>query len=138
MAPKPSILAYFGTSWPRAHPMTGRQISPFTAASLCMMPRGRMTERQLDNVDVLKAAPTDFCIMRHLAMRLRGRLRGSTAEALDIRLTVARSFNNYGMLRFARTVRKDMAAVSNAVLERWSNGQAEGQINKLKMLKRAM
>jgi transposase len=31
-----------------------------------------------------------------------------------------------------------MTAVSNAVLEPWSNGQAEGQINRLKMLKRAM
>ena len=97
-----------------------------------------MTERQLDNVDVLKAAPTDFCIMRHLAMRLRGLIRGGRVEALDIWLTVARSFNSHGMRRFARTVRKDMAAVSNAVLERWSNGQAEGQINKLKMLNRAM
>ena len=67
MAPKPSTLAYFGTSWPRAHPMTGRLISPFTAAALCMMPRGRMTERQLDNVDALKAAPTDFCMMSHFS-----------------------------------------------------------------------
>jgi hypothetical protein len=37
-----------------------------------------------------------------------------------------------------RTVRQDMAAVTNAFLEHWSNGQAEGQINRLKMLKRAM
>jgi transposase len=42
------------------------------------------------------------------------------------------------MRRFARTLRQDMTAVSNAVLEPWSNGQAEGQINRLKMLKRAM
>jgi len=28
--------------------------------------------------------------------------------------------------------------VRNAVLEPWSNGQTEGQINRLKMLKRAM
>jgi hypothetical protein len=28
-----------------------------------------MTERQLASVDVWKAASTDFCTMRHLAMR---------------------------------------------------------------------
>ena len=76
--------------------------------------------------------------MRQLAMRLRGLLRGGTVEALDIWLTDARSSNIHGMRRFARTVRQDMEAVSHAVLEPWSNGQAEGQINRLKMLKRAM
>src|SRR5271165_7282364 len=73
-----------------------------------------------------------------LAMRLRGLLRGGTADALDLWLNDARSSNIHGMRRFARTVRQDMAAVSNAVLEPWSNGQVEGQINRLKMLKRAM
>ena len=119
-------------------PMTGRQISPLTAATLCMKPRGQMTERQLANIDVLEAASTDFCTMRQLAMRLRGLLRGGTVEALDLWLTDARSSNIHGMQRFAKTVRQDMVAVSHAVLEPWSNGQAEGQINRLKMLKRAM
>jgi transposase len=119
-------------------PMTGRQISPLTAAALCMKPRGQMTERQLASVDVLKEASSEFCTMRHLAMRLRGLLRGGTAEALDKWLTDARSSNIHGMRRFARTVRQDMAAITNAVLEPWTNGQAEGQINRLKMLKRAM
>ena len=32
----------------------------------------------------------------------------------------------------------DLAAVRNAITESWSNGQTEGQINRLKMLKRAM
>jgi transposase len=32
----------------------------------------------------------------------------------------------------------DIPAVRNAVIERWSNGQTEGHINRLKTLKRAM
>jgi transposase len=32
----------------------------------------------------------------------------------------------------------DIQAVRNAVSEPWSNGQTEGQINRLKALKRAM
>ncbi|HME21289.1 MAG TPA: ISL3 family transposase, partial [Acetobacteraceae bacterium] len=107
-------------------PMTGRQISPIAAAALCVKPRGQMTERQLGNLEALKETSTDFCVMRRLAMRLRGLLRGGTADALDLWLNDARSSNIHGMRRFARTVRQDMAAVSNAVLEPWSNGQVEG------------
>jgi len=63
--------------------------------------------------------------MRHLAMRLRGLLRGGTAEKLDIWLNDARTCGIYGMRRFARILRQDIEAVRNAVLEPWSNGQTE-------------
>jgi transposase len=43
-----------------------------------------------------------------------------------------------GRLRFARTVRRDVDAVGNALTEDWSKGQTERQINRLKTLKRAM
>jgi transposase len=42
------------------------------------------------------------------------------------------------MKRFATALRHDIEAVRNALLETWSNGQTEGQINRLKTLKRAM
>ena len=41
-------------------------------------------------------------------------------------------------VNFARTLMVDIQAVRNAVIEPWSNGQTEGQINRLKALKRAM
>ena len=53
-------------------PMTGRVISPLTAAALCVKPRGQMTVRQVANVDALKAASAEFTAMRRLAMRFRG------------------------------------------------------------------
>jgi len=40
--------------------------------------------------------------------------------------------------RFAEVLRRDKAAVENAVTMPWSNGQVEGQVNKLKALKRQM
>jgi transposase len=118
--------------------MTGRQISPITAAALCVKPRGQMTARQIASVDALKAASTEFSAMRHLAMRFRGLLWGGTAERLDAWLNDARESNIYGMRRFAGTLLRDIEAVRQAVMESWSNGQTEGQINRLKMLKRAM
>lgn len=39
---------------------------------------------------------------------------------------------------FASTLRKDAAAIKAALALPWSNGQLEGQINKLKLLKRQM
>ncbi len=119
-------------------PMTGRVISPLTAAALCVKPRGQMTARQVANVDALKAASAEFTAMRRLAMRFRGLLRGGTAEGLDAWLIDARASGIYAMQRFAKTIRQDLEAVRNAMSEPWSNGQTEGQINRLKTLKRAM
>jgi hypothetical protein len=72
-------------------PMTGRVISPLTAAALCVKPRGQMTPRQAASVDALKSASTEFTTMRRLAMRFRGLLRGGTAEGLDAWLIDARA-----------------------------------------------
>jgi|TARA_B100002051_G_scaffold263306_1_gene286885 transposase len=41
-------------------------------------------------------------------------------------------------MRFARTLHRDINAVRNAIELPWNNGQAEGQVNRLKTLKRAM
>jgi transposase len=42
------------------------------------------------------------------------------------------------MKRFAKQICRDIHAVRVAVTETWSNGQTEGQINRLKTLKRSM
>jgi transposase len=42
------------------------------------------------------------------------------------------------MQRFTESLMKDEAAVREALRSEWSNGQVEGQINRLKMLKRQM
>jgi len=39
---------------------------------------------------------------------------------------------------FGRGIKADLAAVRAALSEPWSNGQTEGQINKLKLVKRQM
>ena len=76
--------------------------------------------------------------MRQLAMRFRGLLMGSSIEKLDVWLQDAQLSGVYAMQRFARAARQDFDPARNAVLEPWSNGQTEGQINRLKAIKRAM
>jgi transposase len=97
-----------------------------------------MTPRQIVNVDGLKAASAEFTTMRGLAMRFAGLLRGGDIGKLDVWLHDARHCGLHAMRRFARKLRQDIDAVRNAILEPWSNGQVEGQINRLKTLKWAM
>jgi transposase len=73
--------------------------------------------------------------MRGLAMRFRGILRGKDPDRLDGWMNDAHSSGLYGIRRFVSTLRNDMAAVRNAIREQWSNGQVEGQINRLKTVK---
>lgn len=89
-------------------------------------------------VDALKAGSEEFTVMRQLAMRFSGLFRSGTLEKLDEWLHDAFSCGIYTMRRFAKALRQDKSAVQNAVTDPWSNGQTEGQINRLKTLKRSM
>lgn len=123
---------------PAIDPATGRRISPLTAAALCVKPRGQMTPRQICIVDALNTESKDFAMMRQLAMRFRGLFRGGSLAKLDEWVWDAISCSIYAMRRFAKILRQDIDAVQNAVMEPWSNGQTEGQINRLKTLTRSI
>jgi transposase len=97
-----------------------------------------MTCARLSIVDALKAGSEEFTVMRRLEMRFRGLFRGGSLETLDEWLRDAFSRGIYSMPRLAKTLRQDKSAVRNAVTDPWSNGQTEGQINRLKTLKRSM
>ena len=76
--------------------------------------------------------------MRTLAMRFNGILHGGRPEPLDAWIDDAINSELVPIMRFARVLRRDIDAVYNAIELPWSNGQAEGQINRLKTIKRAM
>ena len=60
------------------------------------------------------------------------------AEALGCWMRKANDCGIYSMKRFAKTLRRDWAAVRNALQETFSNGPVEGHINRLKTIKRQM
>ena len=68
----------------------------------------------------------------------RGLLRGADPSKLDRFLHDAQFSGLCSMQQFARTLTRDIEAVRHAIADPWSSGQAEGQINRLKTLKRAM
>ena len=137
------LLAVVGI--PAPHPAAPRNespvhpvVPPIAAAALCIKPRGQLTEEQAAKVDMLKATSAEFTSMRGLAMRFRGILKGADPAKLAPWLDDALGSRIHCMRQFAIRLRQDAAAVRNAITEVWSNGQVEGQINRLKTLKRAM
>ncbi|MDF1600267.1 ISL3 family transposase [Mesorhizobium sp. YIM 152430] len=123
---------------PVRDPETGHAISPVIAAALCIKPRSLLTHRQARKVDALKKGSDAFAEMRRLAMRFNGILRGKRSAPLDAWIDDAIDTELIPIMRFARVLRRDIDAVNNAIELPWTNGQAEGQINRLKTLKRAM
>lgn len=125
-------------SEPVRDPDTGHVISSDVAAALCIKPRGLLTDPQARKIDALKRGSDAFRIMRALAMRFNGILRSKNPDALDEWIDDAIDTELTAIMRFASVLRRDIYAVQNAIELPWSNGQAEGQINRLKTLKRAM
>lgn len=123
---------------PIRDPDNGHIISSDVVAALCIKPRGLLTSRQSRKVDALKQGSEAFRKMRALAMRFNGILRGRNPDALDEWIDDAIETELTAIMRFASVLRRDIDAVKNAIELPWSNGQAEGQINRLKTLKRAM
>jgi transposase len=72
---------------------------------------------------------------RELIASFQGMIRKRAAAELGAWITRARSSL---VAAFATGIMKDEAAVTAALNLSWSNGQTEGQITKLKLVKRQM
>jgi transposase len=73
-----------------------------------------------------------------LAQEFIGLVQDRSLVRLDAWLETASTSVCTEMRRFAQGLRQDWASIQNAVSLEWSNGQVEGQVNRLKMIKRQM
>jgi transposase len=103
-----------------------------------MKPRPMLSQRQILILDLLKDSLPGFRMMRRLSLQFRALLRSSKPEGLSRWKADAMHSGIYALQRFAKTLDRDEDAVRNAIAYPWSSGQVEGQINRLKTLKRAM
>jgi transposase len=67
-----------------------------------------------------------------------GLFQTKASEKVRVWLEAAQTSGLAEIQNFAVGLEKDLAAVTNAISLAWSNGQTEGQVNRLKMLKRQM
>ena len=127
---------------------TERQISPQIAAVLLSTPRPELTGPNAQIVDALKAGCPGYAVMRSLMMGFRAVLKQSpptttrtpirTVTALHRWMDRARASGIALIQHFESRLQRDILAVEAAVTDRWSNGPVEGQVNRLKTLKRQM
>jgi len=73
-----------------------------------------------------------------LAEEFTGLIRDHAPDRLDPWLKRARDSTIRQLQSFAKRLGDDYAAVRAAVMLAWSNGQTEGQVNRLKTIKRQM
>lgn len=80
----------------------------------------------------------DFAVAIHLTQTFTDLVRERKPDALDAWLQAALTSSLLPFERFAQGLQEDYAAVKAGVTLAVSNGQVEGQINRLKTLKRQM
>ncbi len=100
---------------------------------------GDLTEEELAFVEALNARCDAFRVAGDLARQFTAMMRVRAVGKLDEWFEKARQEGVPAELRtYADGLMSDNAAVRAALSLDWSNGQVEGQVNRLKMIKRQM
>jgi transposase len=99
---------------------------------------GELTAEQRGFVDQLVGMCPDIGEVKDLAVSFRQMITGQKAGQFKKWLTKARQSAVTEFRSFADGLKKDQHSILEALRSAWSNGQVEGQINRLKMLKRQM
>ena len=122
----------------RSISVPGRSIAPQVAAALLSKIPSELTDHQAEIVSTLKKQCPGFAAMRKLVLSFRSILRRGKVGTLKRSIKEAENAGITAITRFVRHLKRDQAAVENAVVYGWSNGPVEGHINRLKAVKRQM
>jgi transposase len=106
-----------------------------TIARLMTLERDNLTKAQTVTVAVLEQQIPDLVEARDIVEDFHKMLRCKSAS--DLESWIDRAMKSL-VASFANGVIKDKPAVQLAITSPWSNGQTEGQIAKLKLIKRQM
>ena len=117
---------------PAPCPPSARRLS---FAFLCPAARDGATGRAV--LDRMRAGVPGLGTALDLAAELAGMIRRTVTQPLSVWLTKVADCGVHELKTFAAGLREDEAAVAAALTEPWSSGQVEGQVNRLKLIKRA-
>jgi transposase len=106
-----------------------------TLARLMTMARQHLSRADSMIVAAVEAGVPGLADARRLVDRFRTMIRTKAVDGLEAWIEQAQTSL---IAPLARGIARDLAAVRAAITEPWSNGQTEGQINRLKMIKRQM
>ena len=112
-----------------------RMPSARTVARLLTVGRTAKGDEVVRLVTAIETASPTLVEARNLLDRFVALIAAKKADLLDPWLADAAKSE---MAVFAAGIAADKAAIASAVVEVWSNGQTEGQVTKLKLVKRQM
>jgi transposase len=139
---KRSMVARFVSGWRKTgkatSPKAPERIAPRHAAILVTRPADKMTADQSQLFERIMAQCPAACDLRLLALSFREALLSNESAKMRQWVNQAKHCEFGPVVRFAYGLQKDISAVTAAVDTPWSTGQVEGQINRLKMIKRQM
>jgi transposase len=115
-----------------------RPPSPRRVLWLLLRDEEERTSAQRAFLEQLRVLCPEVSPAESLARAFRRLVRARDAPSLTPWLTDAERSGLPEFREFAAGLRRDQAAVMAALTTAWSNGQTEGQITKLKLLKRQM
>ena len=115
-----------------------RRVAPKHAAILTAQAPDRFTPEQQKLFDRLTECCPDLLPLRKIALAFRDVFATADAAALLGWIQDIKRSRFGPLVRFAYGPPKDIVGVTAAVETEWSNGQTEGQINRLKAIKRQM
>jgi transposase len=121
-----------------SRPTVTRVPSARHVASLLVWRKDRLPEEERDYLRRLCDQEPTIALVYELAQEFADMARKRSGQGFDAWLVRATSSGITELDRFARGLTDDRAAVDAGLSLEWSNGQTEGQVNKLKLLKRSM
>ena len=124
-----------GSTSKRAPPT--RPPPPRETAWMLLQPE-RLKDKERAVVERLSQLFPELKAAQELALDFARMVRQRSAEFLPAWLRSAARSKLKEFVGFARGVSEDYEAVKNALTYGWSNGQLEGQVNRLKLVKRQM
>lgn len=115
-----------------------RPLSPRQATWLLLENTDDLTLEQHLYRDLLLQHCPDLALAYPLAQQFLDIVRQQQVDLLDPWLASAQASSIPQLKTFADGLLRDYAAVKAALTYEWSNGQVEGQVNRLKVIKRVM
>jgi transposase len=139
---KHAMVRRFVSGWRKTgkatSPEAPQRISPKHAAILVTRSADKITDEQQQLLNRIETQCPEVNDLRKVSLGFRAALVADDSQQLRRWIEGAKHSEFGPIVRFAYGLQKDISAVAAAVDTSWSTGQVEGQINRLKMIKRQM
>jgi len=120
----------------RPTPLKAAVPSPREIARWFCLPVNRLTQKQQEHLQLLQEADSELSEVYRLAQTFFCLIRDHSASQLTLRMANVLQGQTPELRSFARGLGRDEAAVRAGLDLPWSRGQTEGQITRLKLIKR--